>query len=112
MSDDGSTVTVSGDVNATNFIGNGSQLTGVQGVLSASVESGDLRFTNIGGEVYGSAASPLTGGITISTSTTKVAGATAIVYHQSGSEPTVTNGTIDKKVGTYDTTALNVITNN
>ena len=110
MTDDGSTVTVSGDVNATNFIGNGSQLTGVQSELSASVESGDLRFTNIGGEVYGSAASPLTGGITISTSTTKVAGATAIVYHQSGSEPTVTNGTIDKKVGTYDTTGLNVIT--
>ncbi len=76
----------------------------------ASPLSGDLRFENILGEIYGTAASPVTGNLTISGTSNKKAGAVAVVYHTGSVEPTVSGGTINKKVGNYSTTTLNVIT--
>lgn len=76
----------------------------------AEVASGDLQFTNILGEVYGSVASPVTGNLTISGASTKRTGAVAIVFHTGSSEPTVSGGTIAKKTGTYSSTALNILT--
>jgi len=77
---------------------------------TASSLSGDLRFENILGEIYGTAASPVTGNLTISATSNKKAGAVAVVYHTGSVEPTVSGGTINKKVGNYSTTTLNVIT--
>jgi hypothetical protein len=76
----------------------------------ASAETGNLLFENIFGEIYGSAASPVTGNITIDGSSVKLDGAVAIVYHQDSVEPTVTGGTINKKIGNYESGSLNVIT--
>lgn len=81
------------------------------GGLSASAETGDLLFENVYGEVYGTSTAPVGGNITISASSTKVDGATVIVYHSGSIEPTVSGGTISKKTGIYDTSgATNVIT--
>ena len=80
------------------------------GGVSASAETGDILFENIFGEVYGTSTAPVGGDITISASSTKIDGATAIIYHTGSSEPTISGGTITKKSGTYDTTGVNVIT--
>jgi len=81
------------------------------GALSASAETGDILFENIYGEVYGTSTTPVTGNITISASSTKIDGATAIIYHSGSIEPTISGATVSKKTGTYDTSgAVNVIT--
>ena len=37
-------------------------------------------------------------------------GAAAVIFHEDSTEPTVSGMTVDKKLGSYDTSALNVIT--
>lgn len=76
----------------------------------ATTESGNILFENIYGEIYGSAVSPLTGNITIDGASTKVDGATAIIYHNDSAEPSISGATVDKKTGTYGTGSLNIIT--
>jgi len=94
-----------GSVTSASFASTASYVSG-----EAVTTSGQLQFTNILGEVYGSVASPVTGNLTISATSTKRVGAVAIVFHTGSSEPSVTGGTIAKKTGDYSTTALNVIT--
>jgi hypothetical protein len=76
----------------------------------ATTEVGNILFENIYGEIYGSAVSPLTGNITIDGASTKVDGATAIIYHNDSAEPSISGATVDKKTGTYGTGSLNIIT--
>jgi hypothetical protein len=68
-----------------------------------------LSFDNAVGTVYNTAAAGATGNITLSTTDAKV-GASAVIFHEDSSEPTVSGMTVDKKIGTYDTSSLNVIT--
>jgi len=84
-------------------------IAGISPAVEGSAESGDLLFENQIGEIYGTSGTPLTGNITISASSTKVIGASAILYHEDGTEPTVSGGTVVKKVGSYDTGGLNMI---
>lgn len=84
-------------------------IAGISPAVEGSVESGNLLFENQIGEIYGTSGTPLTGNITIDGSSTKVIGASVIMYHEDSSEPTVSGGTIVKKVGSYDTTGLNMI---
>jgi hypothetical protein len=77
---------------------NGTTATGVTSVSMA----------NAVGIVYNTAASPATGNITLSTTDAKV-GASVIIYHQDATEPSISGMTVDKKVGSYDTSALNII---
>lgn len=77
--------------------------------LQASTETGTILLQNIAGEIYGSAASPTSGNITVTTAA-KTPGAVAIIYHQDTVEPSLINVTVDKKVGNYDVSALNIIT--
>ena len=84
-------------------------IAGISPAVEGSAETGDLLFENQIGEIYGDSTTPLTGNITISASSTKVIGASAILYHNDASEPTVSGGTIAKKVGSYDAGALNMI---
>ena len=74
-----------------------------------STKSGDLQFSDVIGEIYGSVASPVTGNLTISATSTKRNGSVAVVFHTGSTEPTVTGGTIAKKTGLYSSTDLNVI---
>ena len=78
----------------------------VNGTTGTGVTS--VEMTNAVGIVYNTAASPATGNITITTTGAKV-GASVIIYHQDATEPTVSGMTVDKKVGSYDTSALNMI---
>jgi hypothetical protein len=80
------------------------------GAGEASAESGNILFENIYGEIYGSAASPVTGNITVSGVSTKVSGSVAIIYHTAAAEPTISGATVNKKVGTYESGSLNIIT--
>lgn len=84
-------------------------IAGISPAVEGSQESGDLLFENQIGEIYGSSGTPVTGNLTISASSTKVIGASVIVYHDDSAEPTVSGGTIVKKVGSYDTGGLNMI---
>jgi hypothetical protein len=68
-----------------------------------------LSFDNAIGTIYNTAATGATGNITLST-TNAVVGAAAVIFHEDTAEPTVSGMTIDKKLGSYDTSALNVIT--
>ena len=76
----------------------------------ATAETGNILFSNINGEIYGSAASPVTGNITVDGASTKVDGAVAIIYHNDASEPTVSGATVNKKQGIYESGSLNIIT--
>ena len=78
----------------------------VNGTTGTGVTS--VEMTNAVGIVYNTAASPATGNITITTTGAKV-GASVIIYHQDATEPTVSGMTVDKVVGSYDTSALNMI---
>ena len=68
-----------------------------------------LSFDNAIGTIYNTAATGATGNITLST-TNAIVGAAAVIFHEDTAEPTVSGMTIDKKLGSYDTSALNVIT--
>ena len=100
----------SGQVITTDGLGNLSFTTPAGGGGEATAETGNILFENIYGEIYGTAAVPLTGNITISATSTKLDGAVAIIYHQDSTEPTISGATVNKKTGTYDTSNLNVIT--
>ena len=84
-------------------------IAGISPAVEGSAETGDLLFENQIGEIYGTSGTPLTGNITISASSTKVIGASTLLYHNDSSEPTVSGGTIVKKVGAYEDSALNMI---
>ena len=84
-------------------------IAGISPAVEGSAESGDLLFENQIGEIYGTSGTPLTGNITIDGSSTKVIGASAILYHNDATEPTVSGGTVVKKIGSYDVSALNMI---
>ena len=75
--------------------------------------SGDLKFENSIAEVYGSETSPVTTStLTISTTSTPIVGASAIVFHSASAEPTIATGSysISKKSGLYSDGELNIIT--
>lgn len=77
-----------------------------------SAETGDIKLENAIGEVYGQESSALTGNITISTTSTPVIGASAVIFHDDTAEPSIISGSysISKKVGSYDVDSLNIIT--
>jgi len=127
ISDDGALVTISVPVSVTgavtasagfsgNLVGNASTATSASFATTASylsgqvpTLSGELQFNNVIGEIYGSVASPVTGNLTISSTSLKRNGSVAVVFHTGSTEPTVTGGTIAKKTGIYSGTDLNVI---
>lgn len=107
--DVGLPLNVTGAVSASSFIGDGSGLTGVVSTLSASVETGNIKFANIAGEIYGSAVSPITTNLIVD-NTNAIDGSVAIIYHTAATEPTITGATINKSVGNYESGSLNIIT--